>query len=71
MTSEGLVEMFEDDYADTCAGKFPLMSMAAERRVLRAQTLEREPLSALAEIFLFFLGSLHGLLSNNIFRIPH
>ena len=23
----GLVEMFEGDYADTCAGKFPLVSM--------------------------------------------
>ena len=27
MTSEGLGEMFEGDYAETCAGKFPLMSM--------------------------------------------
>jgi hypothetical protein len=27
MTSEGLGEMFEGDSADTCAGKFPLMSM--------------------------------------------
>ena len=27
MTSEGLGEMFEDDSADTCAGKFPLVSM--------------------------------------------
>ena len=26
-TSEGLGEMFEGDSADTCAGKFPLMSM--------------------------------------------
>jgi hypothetical protein len=28
MTSEGLGEMFEADYADTCGGKFPLTSMA-------------------------------------------
>ena len=35
MTSEGLGEMFEGDSADTCAGKFPLTSMGAERRVLR------------------------------------
>ena len=27
MSSEGLGEMFEGDSADTCAGKFPLMSM--------------------------------------------
>ena len=27
MTSEGLGEMFECDSADTCAGKFPLVSM--------------------------------------------
>ena len=27
MTFEGLGEMFEGDSADTCAGKFPLMSM--------------------------------------------
>ena len=44
MTSEGLGEMFEG------AGKFPLVSMGAERRVSRAQTRERGPPSALAEI---------------------
>ena len=27
MTSEGLGEMFEGDFADTCGEKFPLMSM--------------------------------------------
>jgi hypothetical protein len=27
MTSEGLGEMLEGDSADTCAGKFPLVSM--------------------------------------------
>ena len=43
MTSEGLGEMFEGDSADTCAGKFPLMSMGAEWRVSRAQTRERGP----------------------------
>ena len=41
MTSDGLGEMFEGDSADTCAGKFPLTSMGAERRVSRAQTRER------------------------------
>ena len=29
MTSEGLGEMFEGDSADTCAGKFPLVSMGS------------------------------------------
>ena len=43
MTSEGLGEMFEGDSADTCAGKFPLTLMGAERRVSRAQTRERVP----------------------------
>ena len=54
MTSEGLVgEMFEGDYADAYAGKFPLVSMGG----LRAQTRERGPPSALAEMryFSFFL----------------
>ena len=27
MTSEGLGEMFEGDYADTCSGKLPIVSM--------------------------------------------
>ena len=30
MTSEGLGEMFEGDSADTCAGKFPLVSMGGQ-----------------------------------------
>jgi hypothetical protein len=40
--------MFESDYADMCAGKFPLVLMGAKRRVLRAQTRERGPQWALA-----------------------
>ena len=43
--------MFEGDSADTCTEKFPLVSMGAERRVKRAQTLERGPPSAPAELF--------------------
>ena len=50
MTSEGLGELFEGDSEDTVTGKFPIVSMGAERRVLRAQTLERGPPSALAQI---------------------
>ena len=43
-------EMFESHSAYTGAGKFPLVSMGAERRVSHAQTRERGPSSALAEI---------------------
>jgi hypothetical protein len=38
MTSEGLEEVFKSDSADTCAGKFPLVSMGG-RAVKRAQTV--------------------------------
>ena len=55
MTSEGMGEMFEGNSADTCAVKFPLVSMGGERRVSRAQTQERGPPSALVEIFPLFL----------------
>ena len=51
MTSEGLGEMFEGDFADTCAEKFPLVSMGAELRVNHAQTRERGPPSAPVEIY--------------------
>jgi hypothetical protein len=57
MSSKGLGELFEDDSADTCARNFPLMSMGAERRVSRAQTRERGPPSALAEIGIYFLST--------------
>ena len=53
MTSKGLGEMFEGDSADMCAGKFMLVLMGAERRVSRAQTRERGPPSALAELHIF------------------
>ena len=43
MTSEVLGDMVEGDFADTCADKFLLTSMGAERRVSRAQTRERGP----------------------------
>ena len=42
--------MFAGDSADKCAGKFSLVLMGGERRVSRAQTWERGPKSALAEI---------------------
>ena len=43
ITSEGFGEMSEGDSADTWAGKFPLMSMGAERTVKRAQTVSENP----------------------------
>jgi hypothetical protein len=34
MTSEGMGEMFEDDSADKCARKIPLVAMGAEQKGL-------------------------------------
>ena len=57
MTSEGLGEMFEGDSADTCAGKFPLISMGG-----RAEGLACADPGARTPIFLhiciFFNGNL-------------
>ena len=55
MTSEGLGDMFEGDSADTCGGKFPLVSMGAEQRVYHAQTREQGPPSAPADFVLIKL----------------
>ena len=41
----------EINSADTRSGKFPLVPMGAERRVLRARTPEQGPQSALAEFY--------------------
>ena len=47
MTSEGLGEMFEGDSADTCAGKFPLVSMGGQEEGLTyADPGARTPISA-------------------------
>ena len=54
MTSEGLGEMFEGDSADTCAGKFPLVSMGGRADRQACADGERRPPSALAEIFFSF-----------------
>ena len=43
MTSVGLGEMFEGYSADTCAGKFPLMSMGGRAIVKRAQMSSEGP----------------------------
>ena len=47
MTSEGLGEMFEGDSADTCAGKFPLVSMGVQAECPAcADTGARTPIGA-------------------------
>ena len=52
MTSEELGEMFEGDYADTCARKFRLVLMGGQTEGLScADPGARTPI-ALAEIFL-------------------
>ena len=38
MSSDGLEEMFEGDFADMCTEKFPLVSIGADQRVKHAQT---------------------------------
>ena len=47
MTSEGLGEIFEDDSADTLAGKFPLVLMGGQAEGLAfADPVERTPIGA-------------------------
>ena len=53
MTSEGLGDMFEGDSADSAPENFRSRRWGAEQRLSRAQTRERGPPSALAEIFFF------------------
>ena len=50
MTSEGLGEVFKGDSADTCAGKFPLVSMGGRANGQACADGERGPPSARAEI---------------------
>jgi hypothetical protein len=50
MTSEGLGEVFEGDSAETCAGKFPLLSMGGRANGQAWADGERGPLSVRAEI---------------------
>ena len=65
MTSEGLGEMFEGDSADTCAGKFPLVSMGGRAEGLAcADPGARNPIGAsgisslfIAHLNLFVQGS--------------
>ena len=50
MTSEGLGEVFEGDSADTCGGKFPLVSMGGRVNGQACENGEQGPPSARAEI---------------------
>ena len=55
MTFEGIGEMFEGDSADTCAGKFPLVSMGCRAEGLACADLgARTPISAIGNFILFF-----------------
>jgi hypothetical protein len=60
MTSEGSGEVFEGNSADTCAGKFPLVSMGGQVNGHACADGERGPPSARAEILGEILG--HSLL---------
>ena len=50
-----MLGLFEGDSADTCAGKFPLVSMGGRADRQACADGERGPPSALAEFFSFFL----------------
>ena len=53
MTSEGLEEMFEGDSADTCAGKFPLVSMGGRAEGLACADPEaRTPIGDCGNFYL-------------------
>ena len=52
MISMGLVEMFKDDFADMCGEKFPLVPIGGRVEGKCAETRERGPPLAPAEISL-------------------
>ena len=59
MTSEGLGEMFEGDSADTCGGKFPLVSMGGRAEGLACvDPGARTPIGASGFFFKSFLLTL-------------
>ena len=56
MTSEGLGEMFEGESADTCGGKFQLMSIGGRAEGLAcADPGERTPIGVSGNFYLVFL----------------
>ena len=61
MTSEGMWEVFEGDSADTCTGKFPLVSMGGRADRKACADGERGPPSARAEILISFPRKVFGM----------
>ena len=58
MAFEGLGEMFEGDSADTCAGKFPLVSMGGREEGLScADPGARTPIGASGFFFIHYTSS--------------
>ena len=69
MTSEGLGEMFEGDSADTCAGKFPLVSMGGRAEGLACPYPEaRTPIGASGNLYAFLLSTPYNVYIS-IFRL--
>ena len=67
MTSEGLGEMFEGDFADTCGGKFPLMYMGGQAEGLAcADPGVRTPIGASGNYLLYLTFELHCILTADI-----
>ena len=65
MTSEGLGEMFEGDSADTCAGKFPLVSMEGRAEGLAcADPGVRTPIGTSGILKLVILNILKNILDS-------
>ena len=59
MTSEGLGEMFEGDSADTCAGKFPLVSMGGRAEFLACADPEaRTPIGASGNFYIVVIAEI-------------
>ena len=70
MTSEGLWEMFEADSADTCAGKFPLVSMGGRAEGLAcADPGARTPIGASGNSYIFPFSQLNFPISIYLFPV--
>ena len=56
MTSEGFGELFEGDSVDTCAGKFPLMSMGGRAEGLACADPEERTTIGMSGNFLYMVN---------------
>ena len=55
MTSKGLGEMFEGDSADTCVGKFSLVSIGGRAEgLVCADPVARTPIGASGNLYIYF-----------------